>query len=416
MKKYDAIVVGGGFAGVSAALAAARSGIKVLLIEKSGCLGGAAVNCLVNPFMPYYTDVDGERKYLSCGIFAEIVDELKKRNAFTGGNLFSEEDLKLIFNRMLIKAGVDLLFHSYIFEVEKNGEHITAVYAANKSGKQRFEADYFIDATGDADIAALSGCPTQLGREEDTLCQPMTMCFRLVNVDMEKYAEERPEINKLYKKLQSEGKFQNPREDVLIFNNPIDGVLHFNSTRIVKKNPVDPIDLTKAEIEVREQVYELVDFLKSNFKAFENSSLIMTAPEIGVRESRMIKGKYILNSDDLKNCVKFEDAIAAGNYDIDIHNPEGSGTSHYYFPAGKYYTIPYRCLQPENADNLLVSGRCLSSTHEAQASYRIMPICSCTGEAAGTAIGIAAADKVSVYDVDIKKLRERLVANGAFIG
>ena len=142
----------------------------------------------------------------------------------------------------------------------------------------------------------------------------------------------------------------------------------------------------------------------------------MTAPEIGVRESRMIEARHVLTQEELKGAVKFDDAIAAGNYDIDIHSPDGSGTSHYYFPAGVYYTIPYRSLLPKDLDNLLVAGRCIGATHEAQASVRIMPICSCTGEAAGIAAAIAKEDGISVADADAQKIRARLREVGAFVG
>ena len=155
---------------------------------------------------------------------------------------------------------------------------------------------------------------------------------------------------------------------------------------------------------------------RSKSDCLENSFLMATASEIGVRESRKIVGEYVLTQDDCKNCVKFDDAIAACNYDIDIHNPEGSGTSHYYFPEGEFYTIPYRSLIPKNVDNLLVAGRCISSDHEAQASYRIMPTVCTIGEAAGTAIGLAVKSNTVVKDVNIKELQKHLVENGAFIG
>ena len=145
---------------------------------------------------------------------------------------------------------------------------------------------------------------------------------------------------------------------------------------------------------------------------------MMTAEEIGVRESRMLDGAYRLTGKDLVDCVKFDDAIAAGNYDIDIHNPEGSGTSHYYFPAGTWYTIPYRSLTPkaEDAKNLLVAGRAISVDHEAQASIRIMPICCTTGEAAGVAAAVSIDEGVSVQEVLVKKVQEILKTNGGFIG
>jgi len=377
----------------------------VLLADKSNSLGGAAVNCLVNPFMPNATkrNPGGLKTHLSAGLYAEILEELKKMNAvwneFTPH--FNEEYLKIVLNRMALTAGVELLFHVYLIDAEMQGKTVKSVTLAGKSGQLKITADYFVDATGDADLSVLCGCSTRLGREEDQLCQPMTLCFRVANVDIEKYQKARPMINGLYQEMQRQGKIKNIRENVLIFRSLVNGVLHFNSTRIVRRNPVDPFDLTKAEIEAREQVLELFTFMKENIDGFQNSDLLMTAPEIGVRESRMVDGEYLLTSEDLVACTRFEDSIALGNYDIDIHNPEGSGTSHYYFPEGHYYTIPFRTLLPKKTKNLLVAGRCISVTHEAQASIRIMPIVCCLGEAAGTAVGIAVKDGTSLRGTEI---------------
>jgi len=419
MNKYDLVVIGGGFAGSCAAISAARENLSVLLIEKANCLGGAAVNCLVNPFMPNATNIEENGKFkkfiLSRGLFTEITNELKEMNATKGepSFVFHEEYLKLVLNRMAISSNVNLLFHSYLIDVRKNDDRIESITVANKSGKQEFFADYFIDATGDADLTVLCGCPYRLGRENDQLCQPMTLCFRVSNVDIDKYKKAQPLINDLYNEMKKKGKIKNVREDVLIFHSMVDGVLHFNSTRIVKRNPVDAFDKTKAEIEAREQVIELFSFMKENIDGFQTANLLMTAAEIGVRESRMIDGNYLLTGDDLVNCTKFKDSIALGNYDIDIHNPEGSGTSHYYFPKGQYYTIPFRSLIPKGINNLLVAGRCISATHEAQASIRIMPIVACIGEAAGTAIGVAFKDGLNVNEIDVKKVQVRLQKQGA---
>lgn len=424
MKKYDLAVIGGGFAGAAAAISAAREGSRVILIDKSNCLGGAACNCLVQPFMPHSTTINGKRVSLCRGLFTEITNEMKKLECEIDGVksdesheiYFNEEYLKIVLNRMIIKSGVDLLFHSYLTNVNVTDKKIESITVANKSGNVEIFADYFIDATGDADLAYMSGYSCRLGREDDNLCQPMTLCFRLANVDIKKY-QNLPSgyINNLYKQFQSEGKIKNIREDVLIFKNPVNGVLHFNSTRIVKLNPTDAFDITKAEIEAREQAMELFLFMKNNIPGFENSRLIMTAAEIGVRESRMIDGEYILTGDDLKACKKFDDVIALGNYDIDIHNPEGSGTSHYYFKDGEFYTIPYRCLIPKDSKNLLVAGRCISADHNAQASIRIMPIVCCIGEAAGTAAAIAKKNNCCVKDIDIKVLQNTLKRNSAAI-
>ncbi|MBQ8850060.1 MAG: FAD-dependent oxidoreductase [Clostridia bacterium] len=415
MKRYDVAVIGGGFAGVAAALSAARAGAKVLIVEKSNCLGGAAVNCLVNPFMRYWTEIDGERVDLSAGIFREIHRALEARGAMQKER-FLEEELKYVLNDMVEKVNVDLLFHAYIFKVKKRGEEIRSVSVATKSGELSIEADYFIDATGDAQLAYLSGCPTAIGREPDHLCQPMTLCFRLGNVDVEKFMESKERLQAEYAKSLAAGEFINPRENILVFRTPIYNVLHFNTTRIVKKDPTSPLDVTEAELIARKQVYEVYDFMKKHADGLENSFLMMTASEIGVRESRMIVGEHILTEAECKACTKFEDAVAACNYDIDIHNPEGSGTSHYFFDAGKYYTIPYRSLIPNGASNMLVAGRCISSDHGAQASYRIMPVVCCIGEAAGSAIGLAVKNNCPVREINIAELQNILKKNGAFIG
>lgn len=423
MRQYDLAVIGGGFAGVGAALAAAAQGLRTIIVERGNCFGGAAVTALVNPFMPFSTatgtDPAGNKvwKKLSDGIFGQIYTGLREMGALHDNQItFDEEALKLLLNRMLTKANVDILFHSYLVGAAINNNVVENVTVANKSGNMVLAADYFVDATGDADLAALCKCPFRLGRAKDNLCQPMTLCFRLANVNMDAYKKSAPTITPLYQKLQQEGKIKNIREDVLIFSSLTEGVLHFNSTRVVKKNPIDAYDITAAEIEAREQVFELHAFLKEHIDGFEASKLIMTAPQIGVRESRKIDGEYVLTEQDLVNCVKFDDAIAAGNYDIDIHNPEGSGTSHYYFPDGEYYTIPYRSLIPKGVNNLLVAGRCISATHEAQASIRIMPIVCCLGEAAGTAVAVAHQASVPVNRVDVTRIQDILKANGAFIG
>lgn len=418
MKNYDLIVVGGGFSGVAAAIGAARQGLGVLLVEKGNCFGGAAVNCLVNPFMCYWTSdpVTKERIYLSNGIFREILSELSAVNGLAKGDcIFHEEYLKIVLQRMVLKENIQVLFHSYLTGVRMEDGLLKSIVVANKEGDQEYGARYFIDATGDGDLAVLAGYPYQLGREQDNLCQPMTLCFRVAGVDLEKFEKSRSTINPLYQQFQREGKIKNIREDVLIFHNMVNGVLHFNSTRIVKKNPVNAFDKTQAELEAREQVVELFEFLRENIDGFQNSQLLSTAMEIGVRESRMILGEYVLTQEDLVACTKFEDGVVCANYDIDIHNPEGSGTSHYYFKPGEYYTVPYRCLCPKGSKNLLVAGRCISSTHEAQASYRIMPICCCLGEAAGVAAALCSKSDSTVSQIDMPAYQRYLKEHGLIL-
>ena len=416
MRKYELVVVGGGFAGVAAAIAAARAGVDVLLVDKGNCLGGAAVNCLVSPFMPYSTVIDGEHVVLSAGIFSEIIRRMDERHAMVGERYFLEEELKFVLNDMVLEAGVKLLFHAYIFKAEKRDGRITSISVATKSGETRIEADYFVDATGDAQLAYLADCPTTLGGEPDHLCQPMTLCFRVGNVDRDRFYASQPRWSKIHAQMLESGQLINPRENILVFHTPIPNVLHFNTTRVVKKNPTCPEDVTEAEVLARQQVQEVYELLKEHADGLENSYLMMTAAEIGVRESRMIVGDYVLTETDCKDCTRFEDAIAASNYEIDIHNPEGTGTSHYFFKPGEYYTIPYRCLIPKEATNLLVAGRCISSDHGAQASYRIMPNVCTLGEAAGSAMGLAVKEGKQVRDIDVRALQAELKKNGAFIG
>ena len=414
---YDLIVVGGGFAGVCTAIEAASGGLDVLLVEKNNCLGGAAANCLVMPFMKYWTKMPETdvRQNLAGDLFAEIVAEMQKIEPQTTITAFDEEILKLTLNRMCRKYGVNLLFDTAVTDVVREDGRIISLHALGKSRKLELYANAFADATGDAELSMLAGCAYKVGREADGLCQPMTLCFRMSGVDKAKFQENRAKINPLYKEFQSKGLIKNPREDVLIFGNFNDSVLHFNTTRIVKLDPTDPFAVTQAEIDAREQVYEIRDFLKENIEGFENCRVLSTALQIGIRESRKVIGEYVLTVEDLKSCARFEDAIATANYDIDIHNPEGAGTSHYYFPDGQWYEIPYRCLVPKGMKNMLVVGRCISSTHEAQASYRIMPYCAEIGQAAGAAFTVAKKNGSDMPGVDVSEVQKILRAKGFVI-
>lgn len=421
MKRFDLIVVGGGLTGVAAAVSAAREGLSVLLIEQSGCLGGAMSTNLVYPFMRYWTDQpDGDKKWLSAGIFTEMCRRAHRYIPAGTNTDFSPEAFKIALDDMTEEAGVTVLYHASLFKVHTDGRQIKAVSAATKAGEMIFEGDFFVDATGDGDLLAFAGCRFQLGRESDGLCQPMTTCFRLANVGQGNADKKalNSTINEVYKALKAQGKIENPREDVLWFRGKAlgSGIAHFNTTRIIKLDPTDPFQVSRGERLARKQIFEMLEFLKtSGIPAFKDAQIVSIASSIGVRESRKLKGEHILTVEELKNCTKFPDAIALGNYDVDIHNPEGSGTSHYYFAPGTYYTIPYRSLLPREFDNLLVGGRCISATHEAQASIRIMPICATLGQAAGTAIAVASSTGANTHTVDIDRVRALLRENGAAI-
>ncbi len=414
---YDCIVAGGGFAGTAAAVAAAREGLRVLLIEKSGALGGAA-NCnLVNPFMPYHLTMNGKKRMICDGLFREILERLKTYHALADNGInFNEEILKIVLDEMTDECGVHVLFHSYLSDVTTDDGRVTGVSVVGKSGTAHYTADYFIDATGDGDLAAKAAFPFEVGREEDGLCQPMTLCFRLGHVDVDGAFAMQKEINDAYAARKREGKIRNPREDVLMFCHTEDGIMHFNSTRVVRRSPLSAEDLSAAEKEARKQAFELYTFLKENFTPFKDAFLLSFASEIGVRESRRIIGEHRLTTEEIKACTKFSDGIAACNYEIDIHSPTGEGTSHYHFAPGEFYTIPYRALLPKGSKNLLVAGRCISASHDAQASLRIMPVCCTLGQAAGTAVALAAHGRAAVGDIDTEKLRKSILRHGGFLG
>lgn len=416
---YDLIVVGGGLTGVGAAVAAARNGLKVLILEKSGFLGGAACNSYVNPFMTFHITLDGKERRICDGFFGEIVDELHRMNGFHPiTQAFNEEYLKLILDKFVKEEeNIDVLFHALVSKVEVTDDKIKSVTVPSKSKEHAFEAKYFIDCTGDANLAAMADCPFELGRPEDNLCQPMTLCFRLGNIDTDLFVKEFPSMQKMYKEYRAMGKIKNPRNDIMKFGHVSEGVVHFNTTRIIKRNPIDIFDVSRAETEAREQMYELYTFLKENFESCKNATLLASAPEIGIRESRRIVGEYMLTAQDEKSLARFDDSISACNYEVDIHDPAGGGTSTYVFKEGEYYTIPYRCLVPKKINNLLVAGRCISATHEAIASLRIMPVCCTLGQAAGTAVAVAKKNNTTeMKNVDTNEVRSLLSKAGAFIG
>lgn len=407
MRKYDLIVVGGGLTGVAAAVSARRQGLSVLLIEKYGYLGGAMNNSLVFPFMPYR--VKGDKRIISAGIFTEML------NRFAEYGEKSWEVYKFVFDDMVCESGVDVLFHSNVFDAVYEGREVKKLLVSTKSGIVEFEADFFIDASGDGELIYMTGCEYQLGRESDNLCQPMTTCFRLGNVDIDLFMQEKPALDKLYDEYREKGLIKNPRENILIFTGVGENIIHFNTTRVVMHNPVSSFEITQAEIIARKQVYEMFKFLKEHSKACENADLITIASHIGVRESRKLKGEHILTGEELKSLVNFEDTIALGCYCIDIHNPTGTGTTIHYFKAGEYYRIPYRSLLPKEYDNMLVAGRCLSATHEAHSAVRIMPTCATMGEAAGIAVSVAKNTGTNTHTVDVKKVQSILREVGAVI-
>lgn len=444
--KYDVVIIGGGPAGTAAAIASARNGARTLLVEQNGCLGGMLTMAGTGPQMTFHA---GSTQVVQ-GIAQEIVDRMVKEG-FSPGHMedfvgyassitpFDAEGMKLVLETMVREAGADILYHTVYTGCEREGKRIGKVHLYGKQGFFDAAGSVFIDASADADLATHAGIGSVYGREEDHLAQPMTMNVKVRNVDRDRMIEyikehsddmlqtipfDRLELiprsgmqgaYSIIRKAREAGEFPVDRDMVLCFetNNPGEYIL--NMSRIIKRSAVDSFDLTEAEIEGRKQAHIIVKFMRKYIPGFENALIVSTGPCIGVRESRKINGAYKLTASDLLQNKMFEDAIAMGGYPIDIHSPDGGTMEHHYLKKGSWYSIPYRCLYTNELDNLLVTGRCMSATHEACAAVRVTPILMAVSQGAGTAAALAVREGTGVAAIDTEQLREILRAQGAFL-
>jgi hypothetical protein len=408
----EVVVVGGGPGGLCAAVAAAEEGADTLLIERYGFLGGMATAGLVNPFMTWHA---GGQPIIR-GLFERVLERLDDYGGWGGPRqrtAFDEEMFKFVAEDLCEEAGVRLQLHSMLAGVEAADGEAQRIATLSKSGLRAVKGDIFIDGTGDGDLAAWAGAEIEIGRDEDGHCQPMTLCFRMQNVDCDR-VPARADINKLYDAAKDRGDIDNPRENVLLFYTTHDREVHFNTTRVVMHDATDADEMTDAELIARRQVRQMVQFLREEVAGFENAWLAEMAPQIGIRESRRVMGDHVLNVDEVLGAEKFDDGIARGSYSVDIHNPAGTGTVIKRLPPGESYDIPYRCLTPRGFDNMLIAARCISSDHGAHSSLRVMPIVMAIGEAAGCAAQMALGD-ADVRSVDVRALRERLAERGASV-
>lgn len=437
MAETGVIVVGGGVAGLAAAVAAVRQGSRAILIDEGGILGGTVTKCLMPNF-------GGSAYPFIKGIFWEIGEQLRKRGAIIQNEeRFSPcdpEAFRSVLFEMVEKEGIELLLHTQVFEVIRHDQHLDGVFVTCKAGIQAVTGEVVIDATGDGNVCYLAGESFAENGEK----QPMTVMFTLGNavarrfaefirdypdkneftrtgsplhIDLEKVDENRPVVGawgffNLIKKCREKGELELPHDNLAVSFLPLKGVAVVNATNVSRLDPLNPRDLTRAEIEARKQMISVYHFLKNNIPGFEASFINESGSCIGIRESRRLIGEYVLNEEDVLNGGTFPDAIALNGGRISIHGADGKQT---WIPLKKPYQVPYRCLQARCNDNLLVAGRCLSADHVAQGSMRNVSSSFATGQAAGTAAAISVMKKVPPKHLDIKMLQKALIDQGAVL-
>ncbi|MDD3077771.1 MAG: FAD-dependent oxidoreductase [Paludibacter sp.] len=430
--KYDIIVCGGGPSGVAAAIAAARRGAKTLLIERYGFCGGMSTSALVNPWsgQEYVDPETNKRGSLIEGVFKEVVLKMHTNGGFgtsLAPSAFDEELLKYIYDTLLSDAGVHVRYHSYVQSVQKEGDRIASIGIASKEGIEVFCAQNFIDCTGDADVAAMAGVPFEVGRQEDGLTQAMTVSFRMGNVDKEdmiatgNFRAARALVEPYFQKALSKGELHYPyRNFIHFYDYPRPNILHFNMTRITEVSGLSAIDLTKAEIEGRRQAFLIGNWLIKSTPWFKNAYIEKIACQVGVRETRHIKGLYTITSEDIIKGQKFTDGIARSRYFIDIHNPtgaidiqqipgeKGAVKPNFGPPPGDYYEIPFRSLLNNVCPNVIVPCRALSATHEAAAAIRVMATMHAIGEAAGIAVAESVRQNTDVLSISGEWVRKQI--------
>lgn len=440
IRECDVLVVGGGPAGIAASVAAARLGQKVVLIERYGFLGGWSTIALVAPMMTFHST---ERQIVG-GIGEELIQRLKRYDASPGHipdpigfaatvTPFHPEYVKIEAEQMLVESGVTIFYHSLVTDVAKKSSKLLEVYGHAKSGPFTMKAKTFVDCTGDGDLVHLAGFPYKTGRE-DGPPQPASLIFRVGNVDFEQvraYMTTNPSqfildhhadnqsnlaVSGFFEYVQeavNNGDFTIPRDRVLFFSGMIPGEVTINMTRLPSVDVDSWDDWTRVEIQGRQQVLQTFLFLKKYIPGFANATLVQIAAQVGLRETRRAVGEYCLTAEEILEGAFSPDQIGLGAFPIDIHSPDDAGLEFY---TNKHpYGIPYGCLVPKGSTNLWVAGRCISTTHKAHASTRVMPTCFVTGQAAGVAAALAAKQGKTSCAISVKETQETLRSQGAIL-
>jgi len=450
----NVVVCGGGPAGIAAAISSARTGAKTLLIEKHGSLGGIPVSGILSVIGPLDDGdrlLDWERdkrienrislskemmvgNQIIGGITREIVDTLSREGAAIdygyGFIPVNPEVLKRIAEEKAQAEGVEILYETLLTGAVVEEGRIKEVLTAGKSGSTKIGGDVFIDATGDGDLSFLAGAPYEKGRETDGRMQGVTLVFRLGGVKMKGRfftdCKQIEENNGLFEEYYRKGKTKSLYKVGCI--NVIPGMKDVVSVNTQHTHFIDGAvteDVTRALIAGRREIEEITGLFRRHLKGFEDAFLLDTASMLGVRETRRIRGRYVLTSEDVLQARDFQDGIGRNAYDLDIHLPDESTSANWdsnrtlseglSLKPGTSYGIPYRCLIPEGMENLLVAGRCISATHRAQSSVRIIPCCMVTGQAAGIAGALSSLDEICPSALDAGLLRKTIKDAGGII-
>lgn len=423
-KAYDVIVVGGGMSGCAAALSAARAGARVLLIEQNAFLGGAATAGMVGQFVGWQTR---SGRTVVEGVAADIVSRLREEGGcnalgtfvMSTGHVMNRieyhaEILKVVLDQMLLEAGVHILFKSVTIATELADERVTAVKVWCAGTQLDLHANTFVDASGDMNLITLAG-GTFLALEQGQALQPGTMMFAMAPVRFDALEKiTREDRDRIVRRGLEEGVL--PRAALHYSRVPGSDAAWFNISRVVV-DPDDPFSVSSGEIEGRRQALEISRFLTANLSGCEAARLSAFAPQLGIRDTRRVRGDYVITREDITSGVRFADTVAAGAYPIDVHKPNGTDITFIEFDEDHHYNIPFRALIPLGLRNVLTAGRGISATHEAFAALRVMPTAMAMGHAAGLGAAMAAEDRQGeIRRIDVTSLQTRLLAANAYLG